>query len=160
MWAPVGQRPIAPSDRRYQWLWVYGLLRPTTGESWWCLLPTISTEAVSAALAAFAQDLGIDATHRVVLVWDGAGGHTSSRLVLPEGIDLVSLPPYSPELQPAERLWPLVNEAVANRRFADLDDLEAVLVERCRTVRADHTTIRDLTCYHWWPSDVPLAFRN
>jgi transposase len=160
IWAPIGQRPLAPSDRRYQWLYVYALVRPTTGESWWCLLPTVSTAAMSAALAAFAQDEGIDATHRAVIVWDGAGGHASSGLVVPEGIDLVVLPPYSPELQPAERLWPLVNETVANRGFATLDELEAVLGERCRTLRADRTTIHDLTGYHWWPSDAPLVVRN
>lgn len=160
IWAPVGHRPLAPSDRRYQWLWVYGFIRPTTGQSWWCLLPTVSTAAIAAALAAFAQDEGIDADHRVVLVWDGSGGHTSPALVVPDGIDLVRFPPYSPELQPAERLWPLVNEAVANQTFADLDALEDGLVDRCRTLRADQTTIRDLTCYHWWPSDAPLVIRN
>lgn len=153
VWAPRGTRPLAPSDRRYQWLYVYGIVRPTTGASWWCLLPSMRTEAMTAALAAFARDEGIDATHRAVIVWDGAGGHTSTDLVVPAGIDLVALPPYSPELQPAERLWPLVDEAIANRSFADLDALEAVLVDRCRTLRADRTTIRDLTCYHWWPSE-------
>ena len=59
------------------------------------------------------------------------------RLVLPEGIELVFLPAASPELQPAERLWALVDEPVANRAFPDLDALEAVLVERCRTLEAD-----------------------
>lgn len=157
VWAPIGQRPIAPSDRRYQWVWVYGIVRPTTGQSWLCLLPTISAKAVSAALAAFAHDGGIDATHRVVLVWDGAGGHTSTELVVPDGIDLVRLPPYSPELPPAEGLWPLLNEAVANQTFPDLDALESVLVKRCRTLRTDRTAIRDLTWYHWWPTDAPLV---
>jgi transposase len=157
IWAPRGTRPTAPSDRHYQWLYVYGLVRPTTGQSWWCLLPTVSTAAMSAALAAFARDEGIDATHRAVIVWDGAGWHTSTTLVVPDGIDLVPLPPASPELQPAERLWPLVNEAVANRAFADLDALEDVLVDRCRTLRTDRTTLHDLTCYGWWPSDAPLA---
>ena len=33
------------------------------------------------------------------------------------------LPPYTPELQPAERLWPLANEAVANHSFHDLATL-------------------------------------
>lgn len=160
MWAPRGTRPTAPSDRHYEWLYVYGLVRPTTGESWWCLLPTVSTAAMTAALAAFARDEGIDATHRAVLVWDGAGSHTSTALVVPAGIDLVPLPPASPELQPAERLWPLLNEAVANRSFTDLDALEAALVERCRMLRADRTTIRNLTRYRWWPSDAPLAIRN
>jgi hypothetical protein len=157
VWAPRGTRPIAPSDRHYQWLYVYGLVRPTTGDSWWCLLPTMSAAAMSVALAAFAADEHIDADHRAIIVWDGAGGHTSTTLVVPDGIDLVPLPPYSPELQPAERLWPLVNEAVANRSFADLDTLEAVLVERCQTLRAHRTTIQDLTRYDWWPTDAPLA---
>jgi len=55
---------------------------------------------------------------------------------------------------------PLVTEAVANRAFADLDALEAVLVDRCRTLQADWATIHDLTCYGWWPSDAPLVIRN
>ena len=118
-------------------------------------MPTIAAPAIRAALAAFAHDEGIAATHRVVLVWDGAGGPTGTRLVVPEGIDLGRLPPYAPELPPAERLWPLVNEAVANPSFPALDALEEVLVRRCRTLRADRTTIQDLTCSHWWPADAP-----
>lgn len=72
---------------------------------------------------------------------------------MPEGINLV-------RLTPAERLWPLLNEAVANRAFAELDALEDVLVTRCQTLRADRTTILDLTCYGWWPTDAPLAPGN
>lgn len=146
----------APSDRRYEWLYVYGIVRPTTGQTWWCLLPSMRTAAMTAALAAFAKDEGIDAAHRAVLVWDGAGGHTSTELVLPDGIDLVALPPYSPELQPAERLWPLVDEAIANRAFPDLDALEDVLAARCQVLREQREPIRALTRYHWWP-DEPLS---
>lgn len=115
------------------------------------------TAAMTAALAEFARDEGIDAAHRAVIVWDGAGGHTSIDLMVPEGIDLVALPPYSPELQPAERLWPLVDEAIVNRAFADLDALEDTLVTRCRTLREQQDTIRNLTCYHWWPDEPPPA---
>ena len=53
-------------------------------------------------------------------------------LVVPDGIELVYLPPYTPELQPAERIWPLLRESVANRVFKTLDALEEVLVRRCR----------------------------
>lgn len=155
--APRGPHPTAPSDRRSQWLSGYGLVRPTPGHSWWALLPPVSAAAMAVALAAFATDEGIDATRRAVVVWDGAGAHTSTALVVPDGIDLVALPPYAPELQPAERLWPLVNEAVANRSFADLEALMTVLVPRCRTLRADRATIRTLTRYPWWPTDAPLV---
>ncbi|MGC8877383.1 MAG: hypothetical protein ACP5P8_10245 [Thermus sp.] len=35
--------------------------------------------------------------------------HVSQRLEVPEGMGLVFLPPYFPELQPVERVWPLVD---------------------------------------------------
>lgn len=153
VWARRGQRPTAWVRRRYQWLYVYAFVRPRTGQSWWCLLPTVNAQAMSAALAAFARDEGIDAVRRVALVLDGAGWHTARDLVVPEGIDLVFLPPASPELQPVERVWTLVDEPVANRTFADLGELEAVLVERCQTLRADRGTIHGHTRYHWWATE-------
>lgn len=153
VWAPRGQRPIASVRPRYQWCYVYACVRPTTGQSWWCLLPTVSAAAMSLALAHFARDEGIDAMHRAVLMWDGAGWHTAGTLVVPEGIDLVPLPPASPELQPVERLWPLVDEAVANRTFSDLAELEDVLVARCRTLRADRRRVTGQTRFHWWPRE-------
>ena len=153
VWAPRGQRPIAPVERHYQWLYVYGFVRPRTGQSWWCLLPTVTTEAFALALATFARDEGIDATHRAVLVVDQAGGHLAHDLVLPDGIELIFLPPYSPELQPAERLWPLVDEPIAKRAFPDLDALETVLVERCRALEGDRPRLKAHTRYHWWPSE-------
>ncbi len=108
---------------------------------------------MATALAAFAHDQGVDATHRVVLALDGAGWHTARTMVVPEGIDLTLLPPASPELQPVERVWPLVDEPVVNRRFPGLDELEAVLVTRCQRLRADRPSIRKHTRFHWWPSD-------
>jgi len=158
VWAPTGQRPIAQVRRKYAWLYVYGFIRPATGQSWWCLLPTVTTEAFALALATFARDEGIDAVHRAVLVVDQAGWHTSPTLVLPAGIELVFLPAASPELQPAERLWALVDEPVANRAFPDVQALEAVLVARCRTLEADPQRLTAHTHFHWWPSEPPPGF--
>jgi transposase len=152
VWAPKGQRPTATVERHDEWLSVYGFVCPATGRSWWCLLPRVSTAAMSVALAAFARDEGIEATHRAVLVVDQAGWHVSADLVLPPGIDLVFLPAYSPELQPAERLWPLVDEPVANRAFPDLDTLEAVLVERCRALETVPQRLKAHILYHRWPT--------
>jgi transposase len=153
VWAPKGQPPIAPVRRKYAWLYVYGFIRPSTGQSWWCLLPTVTTEAFALALATFARDEGIDAAHRAVLVVDQAGWHTSPDVVLPAGIELVFLPAASPELQPAERLWALVDEPVANRAFPDVPALESVLVARCRTLEADPQRLKAHTRFHWWPSE-------
>ena len=71
-----------------------------------------------------------------------------------------SCPPASPELQPAERLWPLVDEPVANRAFPDLEALEAVLVARCRTLEADWARLKAHTHFHWWPAESPPVLRQ
>ncbi len=149
VWAPTGERPIALGHHRYKWLHVTAFVQPTTGEAVWYLSTGLSKPFFAALLAAFARDVGAGCLRHIVLVLDNAGWHGPKGLPVPDGISLVFLPPCSPELQPAERLWPLVDEPVANRHFATLDDLDAVVAERCR--RLDATTIKPHTDFHWWP---------
>jgi hypothetical protein len=74
------------------------------------------------------------------------------RITSRDGWTLVFLPARSPELQPAERLWPLVDAVVANRAFTTLEALEETLVARCRVLQAQEQALfRGATCYHWWP---------
>jgi len=132
--------------RRYQLLYVYAFVRPTTGQSWWCLLPTVRIDAMNAALAAFAHDEGLDPQHRAVLVLDGTPRRSSSCQTA--SIWCSCLRP--PELQPVERVYRFLDEPVANRTFADLDSLENVLVTQCQTLRADLHRITAHTRFHWW----------
>ena len=103
--APKGQRPVATARPRYDWTHVYAFVRPATGETDWRLLPTVSAAACSRALAAVAAASGVGDGKRVALVLDGAGWHRGAAVVVPEGLHPGTLPPYSPELPPAERLW-------------------------------------------------------
>lgn len=150
VWSPRGVRPVAIQRRRYKWLYVYTFVRPDTGESYWLLLPTVSTEAFSIALEEFAKHVGCGPDRHIALVLDGAGWHTSKKLRVPEGMHLVFQPPYSPELQPVERVWTLLNEPIANRPFRDLDELEDVAGRRCRELMADPILIQRHTLFHWW----------
>jgi transposase len=113
----------------------------------------VGAEAMPLALAAFAADERIDAAHRAVLALDGAGWHTAGALVVPDGVDLVFLPPASPEPQPVERIRSLLDEPVANRAFADLAELTDVLVARCSTLRAARRAVKAHTRFHWWPKE-------
>jgi transposase len=72
------------------------------------------------ALTLFAQAVGAGLAKRVLLVLDQASWHSSQALVVPEGIHLLYLPPYAPELQPCERLWPLSNEGIAEIRHREI----------------------------------------
>ena len=68
-------------------------------------------------------EFGAGKDKHIILAIDQAGWHTSPQVRVPEGLYLEFLPSHSPELQPAERLWPLVNEPIANRSFQNLDEL-------------------------------------
>ncbi len=151
VWALRGQRPIAANHTRYEWLYVYGFVRPATGHTYWLILPTVNTAAMNVALAEFARDVGAGTEKRLLLLVDNAGWHTSKQLVIPPGIELVYLPPATPELQPAERLWPFIREGLANRSFADLDALEDTLVARCLQLTDQPDVILGATNYHWLP---------
>ena len=102
-------------------------------------------------LADFAQEFGLGANKRILLAVDRAGWHTSKSLEIPEKLDLIFLPSYSLELQPAERLWTLVDEPIANQSFETLDDLDDVLFRRCQSLLQQPDFIRGLTGFHWWP---------
>ena len=89
-----------------------------------------------------------------MLVMDQAGWHVAGevqQMQKPEELTLSLLPPYSPELMPAERLWELTDAPLANRVFERLEDLEAMLAEQCVRLTEQRERIRSRTLYHWWP---------
>jgi transposase len=132
---------------------VWGFVHPRSGRTEWLITTTVSGAGTSAALRAFADEVAAGPDRRIVLVIDGAGWHTAPEVVVPEGIHLVFQPPYSPELQPAERLWPLLRESLANRDFVDIDEHRDVTARRCLELAAQPDVIRARTLMHWWPQD-------
>lgn len=151
VWTAIGEQPIARVKPQYQWLWLYGFVHPESGENYWWILPSVNTELFNRVLADFAREFQLNRNKRVLLVLDQAGWHTTDKLELPEGLDLYFLPSHSPELQPAERLWPLTNEVIANNNPHNLKELEELLIFRCRQLLQQQELVSGLTCYHWWP---------
>jgi len=160
VWAPKGQRPIALGHHRYKGLSVTAFGQPISGETFWYISNGVSKPFFAALLALFAREAGAGRERIIVLGLDPrirldrAGWHTAPNLVVPEGLRLVYLPPYSPELQPAEHLWPVLDEPLANHSFETLADLEHVVAERCRILNGDQ--LKPGTNFHWWPKpDIP-----
>lgn len=150
VWAKRGQRPLAPSRTGYQWTYVYAVVHPATGQVFWWLLPSVNTELMTLFLHAYAASLPADVV--VVLILDGAGWHTSARLAVPDNLVLAQLPARTPELNPAEHLWPLLREATSNRSFDDLDQLETTLVQRCLDLDAQPQRVASTTRFHGYAS--------
>jgi transposase len=107
-----------------------------------------------AELTAFATAADASPRKLIVLVLDRAGWHSTQRLRVPDHLHLLFLPPYSPELQPAEHLWPLTNTVLANRHFATIEELEDAQAPRCVGRQAHPDLVRSATLFPWWPHHI------
>jgi transposase len=154
VWAPIGQRPVAIVQHRFAWRYVVEFVHPGSGGTIFHLATSVNIPLFEAELADFARAAGASPSNQIVLVLDRAGWHTSLRLWVPEHVHLLFLPPYSPELQPAEHLWPLTNAALINRYFATIDELEEVQLDQCAELQRQPERIRSTTCFHWWPRQI------
>lgn len=157
VWAARGARPIALGHHRFKWLYVTAFVAPHSGETFWYLSNGVSKAFFEALLAVFAREAGAGRDRVIILVLDNAGWHTEANLTVPEGIRLVFLPPYSPELQPAECLWPVLDEPLVNKYFETLGDLESVIGERCVFLDGNRELVRSETGFDWWPEAVKPA---
>ena len=123
VWAERGSRPTAIRQTEYEYLWVLGAVCPETGHAEGLLSPQLNTKIVNTFLRLFSET--IPENEHAVMIWDGAGFHTSKQLRVPENISLVQLPAYSPELNPIENLWHyLKSHFWSNRAYDDYDALE------------------------------------
>lgn len=69
-----------------------------------------------------------------IIVLDNGAFHKAKSLVIPDNIALIFLPPYSPELNPAENMWAKFKRDFTNRLFKSLDDLSIYLEKVCVSV--------------------------
>jgi hypothetical protein len=154
VWSPRGPRPRAPGQHRYQGSSLSAFVHPRSGRTWGLRLPTVSRAAFTRALRECAHAVEAGPGKPVLLVRDRAGWHVSPQGQLPRGIHGHFLPPYAPERQPAERLWPLTHEALAHRHVRDMDELQDSQLERGLKLQGMPEVSRAHTHFHWWPQSA------
>lgn len=92
-------------------------MAPLSGDSFHLLLPGMEADRVHLFLQELKQPHPND---HVVVVWDNAPCHRRKDLRAIDGLTLVPLPPYAPQLSPAERFFEAIRRSTANRGFDDL----------------------------------------
>lgn len=121
-WGLQGSRPVAIKQTEYEWVYLFGAVNPLTGASSALLAPTVNTEYMNHHLRFISKQAGADG--HIILILDQAGWHLANALQVPANLTLLPLPPYSPELNPVERLWAyLRSHYLANRAYRDYADL-------------------------------------
>ena len=143
VWARRGSRPTAVRQTEYKWVYLWAAVEPASGQMAAMITPDVNTERMGRFLDGLSSML--DADDLAIVVLDNAGWHRAKALKVPTNLVLLPLPPYSPELNPVERLWQwLRSHHLANRVYADYDELlhvadtamASVDAQRLRTVCA------------------------
>ena len=146
-WAPAPLRPTVRNGYERQFTYVYGAVSPLQGQLEWSLSQKMNTEQMNGFLFQVSESYPQEF---IVMVVDGASSHKGKDLVVPENIRLLSLPGYSPELNPEEHIWDELRE----KAFPNLvlDNMELVverLKEAMSSLASDADRIRNITRWPW-----------
>lgn len=115
-----GTKPLTPYQHHFGNFYLFGAYSPGSGDHFTLELPYCNSDCFQAWMDEFS--LHLPEEFKVVIVDNGAF-HKAARLRIPPNIYLLFLPPYSPELNPAELIWRWVKDRIANTVYQTLDRL-------------------------------------
>lgn len=122
-----GVKPVCPFEGAFENFWLCGAVQPNSGENFVLELPATDSDCLQVFLDQFAHAHAQDPGQVQVLLMDNSGAHRARALRWPAGVVPVYLPAYCPELNPIERWWRELKDAVSNQVYATLDALRTRL---------------------------------
>jgi transposase len=146
-WAPAPLRPVVNLALVREYEYVFGAVCPKTWHLDYMFAPNMKTENMSI----FLQQVSKAHPNRfVIMVVDGASSHKGKELIILSNIALILLPPYSPELNPTERIWNVVRrDFFANRYFENLDQAIEQADFALSEIKSDRKALKSLTYWPW-----------
>ena len=119
VWAEKGKPLEIKVKQGYKNFYIYSSASPHSGDSFSLFMPEVNTAMMNVYLKELSQAFS---DKNIMLIMDQASWHKSNDLIIPKNIQLKLLPPYSPELNPIEKLWWwLRKEKTHNKVFKTLD---------------------------------------
>jgi putative transposase len=154
VWYQKGVRPRGVRQQGFSSAHLFGAVCPERGEGVALVLPEVSTAAMGVFLAELSR--AVPAGSHAALVPDGAGWHVSEELSVPANLTLIHPPPYSPELNPVERVWEYLRDRWLSHRVL-AGGYDAVVDAACaawNALLAEPGRLRSLTNFPWLPASV------
>ncbi|TFH64415.1 MAG: IS630 family transposase [Gemmatimonadales bacterium] len=148
IWAMRGTRPRIVKQGQFLSAYIYGAVCPSQDTGAALVLPECNTYGMEAHLDEIS--LHVPEGRHAVVVLDGAAWHTTEALKVPPNISLLSLPPYSPELNPAEQVWEeLRSDSLANRCYAGYEEIVDACCDAWRSFISKIGAVRSLCSREW-----------
>jgi len=149
-----GIKPVCPYHHKFENLYLFGAFSPVNGSSLLLEMPYCNTDTFQVFLNHLSE---LDNQEFKIVVLDNGAFHKAKRLTIPKNIGFIFLPPYSPELNPAEQIWRVLKKSVCNKVFKSLDELSDHL---CDTIQKTITnaSVKSITGYQLFLSAYQTIF--
>jgi len=146
-WSPIGVRTIIDNQQAFSNRYLFSAVAPLTGDSFHIMG---FEENTSFYVSMFFDEMEkkYEGKH-LVIVFDNAPSHRPKIVRERKNLTCIYLPPYSPELNPAERFFEEIRKSTANQIFETLDAQEVVIEEAVKSLSEDVTTMKRLLWYGW-----------
>lgn len=144
-WCRKGIRPSVPCHHIREYRYVYGAVEPLTGDSFFLVMPYCNTACMNVVFEQLSKKYPND---YILLVCDGAAWHKSNQLVQFHNIEILFIPPYTPEMNPIEQIW----KELRARGFRNecFQTLAKVIDRLCDTIcNLSVETIKSITGREW-----------
>lgn len=139
-----GIKPVGKYKHSYKYFWLWGSFSPITGDAHYMISDGVSKNA----FIAYLQDLSLYKPRELkILIIDNAAFHSTKEVQLPENIILLPIPPYCPELNPAEKMWQWLKSKVSMKIYNSLEELEEKITELIKNT-CSHK-IKSITSYQY-----------
>ena len=143
VWGRRGVKVVQRVQMVYRWTYLFLVVDVRRGRLLWSWIDSMKSESIAAAVNGLKRHSDIAA-----LVWDGTRGHRAESV---EGMGLTTIvqPPYSPELNPAERVFQEVCRWVEGRVYGSVEEKMEAVDSYLRELESDPGRVRSLTNWHW-----------
>lgn len=146
-WTQKGTRAVVHKQIVREYTYAYGAVDPKKGEVDSLILPDMYATTMSVFLKELSER---HPDCYILLVMDGAPCHRAGDLAVPWNIRIEELPPYSPELNPAEHLWDAMREdGFKNQTFGSMEQVEKAMISSLLKLEHDHESIKSMTGFPW-----------
>jgi transposase len=140
-----GVKPVCPYQHKFENTYLYGAFSPINGDSFLLELPFCNTECFQLYILELSK---LNPTELKVLVLDNGSFHKSKKLIIPENIILIFLPPYSPELNPAEKIWWQIKKEFVCKSFENINELGIYLAQQVRNF-INNETVKSICSFNY-----------
>jgi transposase len=147
-----GVQPVATVTPQFDNFYLYGAVEPTTGASFFLELPYLNSGAFQLWLDGFAAPFPQSLNLRIL---DNGAGHKAKAVRWPSNVLPIFLPPYSPELNPIERLWRDLKDKLADVPVITIAELSDALCAMIQNY--SQAALQSLTSFPYFVQAVAIT---